>query len=177
MARLLYAKGKSAGGMGGTKFPGKGKSASAKKTASKPAAKKTASKKTAAKKKPASTGPKKRVWQLSAAQIKARLARGRATHNSLVSKRAAKKALPADVYDYARKYHHRTRKANPRLRIYDKVKSQDLRDYKKRKYKTSNVSLYEKGNPAGRRPRKGHKRRKPSTFSAPKRKGKVAKKK
>lgn len=172
MARLLYAKGKSAGGMGGTKFPGKGKSASAKK-ASKPAAKKSSSKKPA--KKTASTGPKKRVWQMSAPQIKARLARGRATHKSLVSAKNPRRALPADVYTYARNYHHRTRKANPRLRIYDKVKSADLRDYKKRKYGTSNVSLYEKRNPAGRLPRKGHKRQKPSKFSAPRRK--AAKKK
>lgn len=172
MARLLYAKGKSAGGMGGTKFPGKGKSASAKK-ASKPAAKKSSSKKPA--KKTASTGPKKRVWQMSAPQIKARLARGRATHKSLVGPKAQRRALPAEVYTYARNYHHRTRKANPRLRIYDKVKSADLRSYKKRKYGTSNVSLYEKSNPAGRRPRKGHKRQKPSKFSAPRRK--AAKKK
>lgn len=112
---------------------------------------------------------------MSVPQIKARLARGRATHKSLVGPKAQRRALPAEVYAYARNYHHRTRKANPRLRIYDKVKSADLRSYKKRKYGTSNVSLYEKSNPAGRRPRKGHKRQKPSRFSAPRRK--AAKKK
>lgn len=164
MAKLLYAKkagGMSSGFKGGNKSPTKAaKSSGGKpaKSAAKAATSTSSDNVKRKKRKPrASTGSK--VAALSPTALGRRLNQGRSRHHSLV--KTARPALSASVLKNARRYYHKSRREDPRLRIYDKNRSANLRRWKKAKGWKPADALYKKGHQAGRRPRAGHTRKRP----------------
>jgi len=168
MARLFKAK----KGMGAVKVPGK-KARSVVKKIAKAAIKKGAKATSAkAKAKAVATGGKKRgrksdpsKWQkrkgfhyvkdLSPGAIRQRIAKGHQKHP--VAAKKAKPALPMAIKARARKYFNATRKSNPKLRVYDKVRNSLRRDILEKKTGRRSGAFYQHGMRAGRRPRIGSK--------------------
>ncbi len=164
MAILLGLKGKKAGGMGAVKFPGKKSKASKKTTAKK--AKASGGKGRAPKPSLWGKREKKYAWKASKGAIIARIAKYRQKHNSLA--KGTKPALKPSVRLYAKKYFKATRR-DPKMKLYDKVRGKNYREFLKKKFGKTNTSMYNEGFRAGRRPRKGSKTR---TYSSAKKAGK-----